>query len=153
MTLNGTWKLYYYPSYEKNICSPEQLKKNGVDCIPAKVPGNVELDLSAAGILPADLFKGMNILEGEKFELYDWWYETEFDAPDAIDQNKLAILHFGAVDCFADYFLNGEKIGESDNMFIEQDFDVTKKLRYGQKNALHVHIHSPVLSVKDIDIV
>jgi beta-mannosidase len=152
MTLNGTWKLFYYPSCEKEISTPKELESANVDCIPAKVPGNVELDLSAAGILPADLFKGMNILEAEKFETYDWWYQTEFDAPEAIDQDKLAILHFGAVDCFADYFLNGEKIGESDNMFIEQDFDVTAKLKYGQKNTLHVHIHSPVLSVKDFDI-
>ena len=49
------------------------------------------------------------------------------------------VLHFGGVDCFADYYLNGEKIGESDNMFIAHDFDVTKKLRYGEENTLHVH--------------
>ena len=152
MTLNGTWKLFYYPSCEKNISTVEQLTQSDVACIPATVPGNVELDLSAVGLLPADLFKGMNILEGEKFELYDWWYETEFEAPGSIEADQNAILHFGAVDCFADYFLNGEKIGESDNMFIENDFNVTDKLKYGQKNTLHVHIHSPVLSVADNDV-
>ena len=46
-----------------------------------------------------------------------------------IENNGLdVILHFGAVDCFATYYLNGEKIGESDNMFIANDFDVTEKI-------------------------
>ena len=55
------------------------------------------------------------------------------------------ILHFGAVDCVADYFLNGEKIGNSDNMFIANDFDVTEKIKYNEQNILHVHIHSATI--------
>ena len=152
MDLNGKWKLYYAPQGENKLSSVFDLKKSGIPSVDATVPGNVELDLSAAGILPEDLFKGMNILEAEKYENYEWWYEKTFSAPAAPDNEHKVILHFGAVDCIADYYLNGEKIGESDNMFISQDFDVTDKVKYGEENTLHVHIASAVLKGASEDI-
>ena len=150
MTLNGTWKLYYFPEGSCPIERTEDLKNAGVPSVPCTVPGNVELDLSAAGVLPADLFKGENILQAEQYETYEWWYETAF-VPEAPAEGKKVILHFGAVDCFADYYLNGEKIASSDNMFISQDFDVTKLLRYREENTLHVNIHSPVVRGAEYD--
>lgn len=152
MDLNGKWKLYYAPEGENRISSVFDLEKSGIAFVEATVPGNVELDLSAAGILPEDLFKGMNILEAEKYENYEWWYEKAFSAPDAPDNDHKVVLHFGAVDCIAEYYLNGEKIGESDNMFISQDFDVTDKIKYGEENILHVHISSAVLKGASEDI-
>lgn len=152
MDLNGNWKLYYAPQGENRLSSVFDLEKSGIPSVDATVPGNVELDLSAAGILPEDLFKGMNILEAEKYENYEWWYEKTFSAPAAPDNEHKVILHFGAVDCIADYYLNGEKIGESDNMFISQDFDVTDKVKYGEENTLHVHIASAVLKGASEDI-
>ena len=152
MDLNGKWKLYYAPQGENKLSSVFDLEKSGIPYVDATVPGNVELDLSAAGILPEDLFKGMNILKAEKFENYEWWYEKTFSAPAAPDNEHKVILHFGAVDCIADYYLNGEKIGESDNMFISQDFDVTDKVKYGEENTLHVHIASAVLKGASEDI-
>ena len=142
MNLNGTWKLYFAPEGSIPVESVLQLASSGIPSIPCTVPGNVELDLSAAGLLPEDLFMGCNIEETEKFEHYEWWYETSFTAPATLENDRKMVLHFGGVDCFADYYLNGEKIGESDNMFIAHDFDVSKKLRYGQENTLHVHLAS-----------
>lgn len=152
MTLNGKWRLYYSPEGSVKVDSVNALADSGIPSVEAMVPGNVELDLSRAGVLPEDLFKGMNILEAEKYENYEWWYETEFDAPDAPDADHKVILHFGAVDCFADYYLNGEKFGESDNMFIAQDFDVTDILKYNEENTLHVHLASAVLKGAAQDI-
>lgn len=152
MDLNGKWKLYYAPQGENKLSSVFDLEKSGIPFVEATVPGNVELDLSAAGILPEDLFKGMNILKAEKYENYEWWYEKTFSAPAAPDDAHKVVLHFGAVDCIADYYLNGEKIGVSDNMFISQDFDVTDKVRYGEENTLHVHISSAVLKGASEDI-
>ncbi len=86
----------------------------GIDCIPCTVPGNVELDLSAAGILPEDLFKGENILQAERYETYEWWYETQFDGVIARVGEKIT-LEFEGVDCIAEYYLNVELIGKSDN--------------------------------------
>ena len=75
MNLNGKWKLYYAPQGERKISAVAELENSGIPFLDATVPGNVELDLSAAGILPEDLFKGMNILKAEKYENYEWWYE------------------------------------------------------------------------------
>ncbi len=145
MNLNGKWTLYYAPEGKNKVSSVLNLKNSGIPAVPCTVPGNVELDLSAAGILPADLYMGENIKKAQKFETYEWWYETSFIAPAAPDDEHKVTLHFGAVDCFAEYFLNGEQIGASDNMFIAQDFDVTDILKYGEENTLHVHIGSAII--------
>lgn len=145
MNLNGTWKLYYAPVGSTAVADVLALKESGIPSVPCTVPGNVELDLSAAGLLPEDLYKGENILQAEQYETYEWWYETSFTAPSAPAVDHNMILRFGAVDCYADYYLNGQKIGESDNMFISQEFDVTALLQYGAENTLHVHIDSPVV--------
>lgn len=145
MTLNGEWKLYYAPEGEYEVSDIRELSSLGIPCISATVPGNVELGLSRAGILPEDLFKGMNITLAEKYEIYEWWYEKSFTAEGAPDKEHRAVLHFGAVDCYAEYYLNGERIGMSDNALIAQDFDVTDKLRYGEENVLTVHISSALI--------
>lgn len=145
MLLNGKWKLYFYDASKVSISSPDDKKlkeQSNVDCT---VPGNIELDLSSGGILPKDLFKGMNIKQAEIYETYDWWYEKCFEIENLKDFDDL-ILRFKGVDCFADYFLNGIFLGSSENMFIENEFDITDKVIIGKENTLYVHIKSPVIS-------
>lgn len=144
MNLNGNWQLYFYKNGSAEINCPNDLVGANVQKITATVPGNVELDLSRAGYLPKDLFMGMNITEAEQYEIYDWWYETSF-TPNTPKDGESVILKFGAVDCVADYFLNGEKIGHTENMLLENIFDITDKAVYGKENTLHVHIFSPVI--------
>lgn len=144
LNLNGEWKLYFYNQLEKDIDNPSKLL--GEQCINCTVPGNVELDLALAGLLPKDLYFGSNMKECEKFETYAWWYEKEFEIePDMLGESLY--LHFDSVDCLAEYFLNGEKIGESENMLTEHEFciDNVKK----EKNTLHVKINSAVLREHD----
>ena len=145
MTLNGEWKLYYAPEGEYKNVDIKELSSLGIPCVTATVPGNVELDLSRAGVLPSDLFKGMNITLAEKYEIYEWWYEKGFTAPASPDDEHRAVPHFRAVDCYAEYYLNGEMIGMSDNALIAHDFDVTDKLLYGEENTLTVHISSALI--------
>lgn len=137
LELNGNWKLYYFNCEERldGLCGLENKPS-----VPAVVPGNAELDLIRAGILPEDIFYGDNLQKVRKYELYDWCYEREFEA--SLPEGERAELVFSAVDCFADYYLNGELIGSSENMFIEHRFDVTGKLK--AKNTLHVYIRSAV---------
>ena len=139
-SLNGNWDLYFFEQGSKDIKAPADLKTADVTKITATVPGNVELDLSKAGFLPEDLYMGTNIEKVQDYELYEWWYETEFDAP-RIDAKEKAYLKFDAVDCFATYFVNGEKVGESENAFIEHEFEVTDVIKAG-KNTLTVRIKS-----------
>lgn len=137
-TLDGVWKLYYFNCEERISDLSELADKPSVN---AEVPGNAELDLQRAGLLPEDLFFGDNIYTVRKYEMYDFCYEREFDADDIPDSER-AILVFGAVDTVADYYLNGEIIGSSDNMYIEHSFDVTGKLK--KHNVLQVYIKSAV---------
>ena len=145
MNLNGKWKLYFAKQGEYSFGSIYDLKTSDIKCIPCTVPGNVELDLAAAGFLPEDLFKGENILKAEEFEQYEWWYETEFTAPEWQGERKEMVLAFRGGDCFADYYLNGQFIGNSQNMLIAHEFNVTDKLAYGKVNSLHVHIYSSTI--------
>lgn len=141
ISLNGEWKLYFYEEHTADICTPDQLIASGIAPISAAVPGNVELDLSRAGLLPDELYKGMNIVKAEKFESYSWWYETAFPTPE-YDAGAAAELRFAGVDCVAEYFLNGEQLGRSDNALIPAVFDVTEHLKPGADNRLFVHIFS-----------
>ena len=100
-SLNGVWDLYYFKENTLNITSPEELIKSNVPKIKGKVPGNCELDLSDAGILPKDLFMGENIRKLKEFEEYEYWYVTEFKKPD-LDFSKKVCIEFDGVDCLAD---------------------------------------------------
>ncbi len=132
ISLNGIWKLWGQP--QEDTGDPIVLK--------GTVPGCVQLDLSEAGYLPRDLYIGENILQAEKHETWQWWYERKFNAP---DNRENIFLVFEGVDCIAHYYLNGIKIGDSENMFISHEFDVGKHLKAGE-NTLTVHIESPVLA-------
>ncbi len=131
ISLNGIWALFGKPQ-EQDV---EKIT------LSAEVPGCVQLDLSREGILPKDLFMGENILETEKYEDWEWWYTRKFTAP---EERERVFLVFRGVDCLAEYFLNGDKIGESDNMLIPFEFEVGHLLRDGE-NELTVHITSAVI--------
>ncbi len=141
ISLNGEWSLYFYDREKMSIMDPDVLKVSDIQKVTAIVPGDTYLDLSRAGILPADLFKGMNIRETELYENYDWWYEKEFDFEGEIPEK--ITLDFGGVDCLAEYYLNGELFGTSENMFMAQSFDVTDYLKPG-KNLLQIKLSSVI---------
>ena len=115
--------------------------------LAATVPGCVQLDLSEAGYLPRDLFMGENIKATEAFEDYEWWYERHFTAP---EERANVYLVFEGVDCLAEYFLNGEKIGESDNMMIPYEVEVGRYLSEGE-NTLTVHLSSVLRRAREYD--
>ena len=139
-SLNGNWNLYYYEEGTKTITTPAELETAGLKPILASVPGNVELDLSRAGVLPEDLFFGENIVAAQEYETYTWWYQTDFEAPE-IENGETVWLQFAGVDCIAAYFLNGKKIGTSENALIPVCLEITDALQRG-KNVLSVQITS-----------
>lgn len=144
--LDGKWQLTFFEQTSREPLEMSELAKHKtIDCT---VPGNVELDLSAAGYLPADLFMGENLALAENYETYEWWYHTDFTAALPTDGSRL-ILRFEAVDCFAEYYINGNLIGTSDNMFIPVEFDITNSVINGT-NSLYVRIRSAVLEENDI---
>ncbi len=70
------------------------------------------------------------------------WFSTRFQAPDSYKDKKL-FLRFGAVDYYADVWLNGEYLGFHEGMFNPFEFDVTGKIKLGGENILVVRDGAP----------
>jgi hypothetical protein len=72
ISLNGPWKLSYGPHDNNAPDSPAELAAAGLPEIAATVPGNVELDLLAAGKIKNPEI-GNNVYDLRKYEAYEWW--------------------------------------------------------------------------------
>ncbi|MEZ5041689.1 MAG: hypothetical protein R2828_17475 [Saprospiraceae bacterium] len=135
------WELYYGLQDEEVPTTPQELLNSHFDKIKAIVPGNVELDLLNAGKIK-DSTVGNNVYDLRKYETYQWWYHCTFNQSEIPDGHQVQLC-FDGIDCIADIWLNGEKIGHTENMFVEHHFDVTHLLE--EKNELYVNIYSPIL--------
>ncbi len=141
LDLTGQWSFAFTGEEPKEPpLSTADLKRLGLTVHPCAVPGNFELDLHANGLLP-DPFFGMNIARLRELEDHHIYYFRTFRA-DASDERQ-AELVFEGLDCFAEVYLNGQSVGESRNMLVEQVFPITGRL--GNENELLVHI-SPVMA-------
>ncbi len=97
--------------------------------MPATVPGNFELDLFRAGLIP-DPFFGTNIIDLRKLEDRHLFYVTTFDAPP--DGTDGLVLHFEGIDTVAKVYVNGEQAAACDNMFIPWDVPLRNLETYRQ---------------------
>ena len=150
ISLNGRWNLAFWPQPEKPVTDPAQLKSLSVDAVAAQVPGNVELDLLAAGRI-ADPTIGNNVYALRPYEGYQWCYSRSFRSPELKAGQRLQ-LFFRGIDCLATIWLNGRPVGESDNMLIEHAYDVTELLRAGSDNDLQVILRSAVIEAQDFPL-
>lgn len=146
ISLNGKWTLTYGPQRANCPRRPEELAGAGWPSIPAVVPGNVELDLMAAGRLE-DPSVGTRIYTLAEMESYDWWYQRTFAAT-AIRPGQRAEIVLEGCDCIAAVWLNGKLVGNADNMLIAHRFDVTELLNQAGENQLAVRIESAVLAAR-----
>lgn len=145
LLLNGQYELYSFDS----AVAPSAPDKLYGEPITATVPGNVELDYMSAGLL-SDLYVYDNIDAARALERKDFWYVKQFDfTPDPSARKRT--LTFDGVDCIAEYFVNGTKIGASDNALASHSFDVADLLVKGV-NTLAVHIFSAVEYAKQYKI-
>ena len=144
ISLDGKWKLDYWEQTRNPVTSPEGMDGISFGTIQATVPGNVELDLLAAGLVEEPEL-GSNVYLLRKYEGYQWRYSRHFNSPSHSKDDDL-ILHFGGIDCFAEVYLNGIHVGSATNMLIEHDFDVSGAIASpGGDNLLEVYIRSSVL--------
>ena len=147
LSLNGDWRLDAFPQPDagavRSLPLPSGLQ---VRTVTATVPGNCELDLVRAGDLPVPEV-GLNARLLRPYEGYQWLYARAFEKP-SIPSGGRVLLCFDGVDTLADYFLNGEKIGESSNMLIPHRFDITSRLRDGM-NTVQVLLRSVMCEAQD----
>ena len=103
--------------------------------IPARVPGNFEIDLMRAGCLE-DPFFGQNVLKTQALESVHMVYARTFQYRGR--DGYTPVLTFEGLDTVAEVFVNGQLAGRCENMFIAQRFELDG-LREGE-NDIAVHI-------------
>ncbi len=137
--LTGEWTLWYQQNslYRREKAHPKTVKelRSEKECIPALVPGNFEMDLQRAGVIE-DPFFGQNVLKMQKLESMHMFYGRTFEY--SRKPGTAPFLVFEGLDTVAEIYLNGEKIGECENMLITQRFELDA-VREGE-NDLLIHI-------------
>lgn len=78
------------------------------------------------------------------------WYQREFEIPAQwMEGGRVLNLGFGAVDYFAEIWLNNIKVGEHENGYLPFELDITDVARLG-RNILTVHVKDPLESFHEI---
>jgi len=106
--------------------------------MPATVPGGVHTDLLALGRIP-DPFVADNELRVQWVAEADWEYRGVFEASPA---GRMFLVADG-LDTLAEVYLNGQRLGETENMFRTYRWPVDGILRNGQ-NELRILFRSAV---------
>jgi beta-mannosidase len=150
--LVNNWNLAYMPNseYVKSDFQPfakEDIIKQGLEIIPASVPGNFELDFIKAKKLPEDIYFGTNILEVQKLESMHLWYFTDFEIEES---EKEAFILFEGIDTAAEIFIDGAYFAFCENMLIPYEFSLD--CFESGKHQVMVHIIPAGVFVRDIPL-
>lgn len=117
--------------------SPEPAEIDGLDWIPARVPGTAAGALAEAGRWrlgdPLDL------------DREDWWFRTAFDA-DPADTGEEALLRLEGLATVADVFLNGQRIARTDSMYAPAAANVGTVLQRRNELAIRCRALTPLLA-------
>ncbi|MCL2478742.1 MAG: hypothetical protein FWF22_04530 [Treponema sp.] len=141
-SLNGNWKMLvvHQKDFEKITapCTYEDVINTGLNgawLLDAQVPGNFEIDLQRAGIIP-DPFYGKNVLGMFEWEDCHVIYARKFNFKSI--EGKKPELVFEGIDTVADIYLNGKFAAHTENMFVTHRLE-NPQLIDGE-NSLVVHI-------------
>ncbi len=108
---------------------PARLGYSELEWLSASVPGSVHTDLVAAGIIP-DPFSRRFELGCQWIDDERWIYKKSFAfEPDGALPRR--VLRFDGLDTVASVWLDGQKLGEHDNMFVPFELDVSERLGPG----------------------
>lgn len=109
--------------------------------LPAQVPGCVHLDLLRNKKIPDPFFRDN---ETKLFWISEkkWEYQKVFYLPSNWQIGQTKRIVFEGIDTYAGIYLNGEFLGEADNMFRSWEFK-TNRLKAG-RNIIRVVFQSPV---------
>jgi beta-mannosidase len=113
----------------------------------ATVPGVIHTDLLAHGLIPDPWF-GLNEQQIQWVEEKDWAYATTVVLTMEQIQRGQVELVFEGLDTYATIFINGTKIGQTENMYRTYEFEVKSLLRAGE-NEIRVVFESPVTKWHD----
>lgn len=66
------------------------------------------------------------------------WYRKTFTAP-RLWEGLIVTLDFGGIIYLGDVYLNGVKVASTDYGYVGMEVDITKQLKYGEKNTVAVY--------------
>ena len=129
-SLNGVWQLHWAEGRARGLASDYVHESCGRgDGIDSHVPEPVQAALERAGLV-GDPTVELNSLAARWAEDMYWIYRRTFNAPaDAVDSS--AWLVFDCLDLDAEVWLNGTRIGTSENANIPFRCDASQALRSG----------------------
>jgi exo-1,4-beta-D-glucosaminidase len=90
------------------------------------------------------MFANVDMPAGSPFAC-SWWFRTEFTGP-ADGGGKTDWLHFNGINYRANIWLNGQKVADAKEVagtYRTFEFNVTKFLKRGERNALAVEVFAP----------
>ena len=106
------------------------------------VPGSAMDTLVKAGVLP-DPYYGENEYQVREFFRNDFDIRGHFTvSPEEFKAGHM-LLVFNGIDTVADLYLNGHKLGHTENMHRRFTFDIKKYAKEGD-NLLEIHLASPL---------
>ena len=129
ISLSGAWRMHWC---DIGAGTPESALR--LPSLPYAVPGDVHTPLVEAGLILEPL-EGLNSLDCRWVEEKEFWCERTF----SLAEQELApvmLLTFGGLDCTADVYLNGQKVGSHNNAFVEISWDVAQFLHAGENHLL-----------------
>ena len=132
LSLNGTWQLEAEGSDHK---------------IDASVPGSVYSDLLKAGEIP-DPFWRDNEMKVLPLMEQDYRYSRKFDVSAAILSRGHILLRCHGLDTLASIRINGQAVGNTDNMHRTWLFDVKSLLKTGE-NEIEISFASPTKYIRE----
>ncbi len=132
-SLNGQWDL---------ICGDGQT-------VTGQIPGSVYSFLLAAGQME-DPFYRDNERKALALMEEDYTFRRSFDLPENIARCAHQVLRFDGIDTLSDVYLNGVKLGSTDNMHIAWEYPVQTLLKE-KDNELTVVTHSPLRFIREAD--
>ncbi len=121
----------------------------GDKTIAAQVAGDITIDLYRAGLIKNPYF-GLDYKDIEWIARRDFTYRTTIYADENLLDNESVMLVFDGIDVFSDVYLNGVRLGSTENMFLRYRYEIRHLLKEGD-NVLTVEMHSTLNRMDKID--
>ena len=132
-SLNGSWNM---------ICGDGRV-------VTGQIPGSVYSFLLNAGEMEEPYYRD-NERRALSLMEEDYTFVRTFDLPDDIAGCAHQVLRFDGIDTLSDVYLNGVKLGSTDNMHLAWEYPVRELLKE-KANVLTVTTHSPLRFIREED--
>ena len=130
VSVSADWE--FCPVVPDSVPEPSGLRAVSADWVPATVPCTVASALAKVGRWSLDG-------PAQRFDEYDWWFRTEFEAPESAVGSQTWLVLDGLA-TVADVWLNGSRVLASDNMFVAHEIRVDGLLE--PQNRLEIRFRS-----------